>query len=262
MFDDLYQPLPDFQRYLNRIGFADDISSNYETLDALVNAHLRSVPFENLDIFDYHREISLGIPDLFNKIVINKRGGYCFELNGLFMSLLQALGFQCHAIAARVLWNKDYFPPLSHRATIITLENRLCFCDVGFGGPCPGLIYLNEPGIQIINGLPYLFERGEHTTTLFTYINDKKVPLLMFSELPCDPVDFITLNEYFSKNSNSYFRSKRIVNLRTEDGSKSIDGNIFTDRRGEYCEKSILNTDDNIANALDKHFGIYIDIRL
>ncbi len=260
MFDDLYKPLPDVAGYLKRIGFTDDIQNiNVNTLEALTRAHLLAVPFENLDVYDFGRDIQLGIPDLFDKIVIKNRGGYCFELNGLFMSLLQGLGFECSAIAARVLWMSDYLHPISHRATIVTIGGLRYFCDVGFGGPSPGVMCLDEPGYQEIGGKSFLFERMEHSTIMFSLSEGVKVPLLMFYEIPFEPVDFIVMNEYTSKNAGSFFKSKRVVNLRTADGSLSIDSNILRRHRGEYCEETLLNSHDEIIGALEKHFGIHAD---
>jgi N-hydroxyarylamine O-acetyltransferase len=92
MFEELYAPLPDAEQYLQRIRYNGPVRDDRETLDALVRAHLTSVPFEDIDIYDLRLPIALGIPALFDKIVTRHRGGYCFELNGLFMSLLTRLG--------------------------------------------------------------------------------------------------------------------------------------------------------------------------
>lgn len=73
------------ERYLSRIEFNDEVDVNIETLSKLQDHHLRYVPFENLDIFE-GRKINLEIPGLFEKIVINHRGGICYELNGLFVN--------------------------------------------------------------------------------------------------------------------------------------------------------------------------------
>ena len=120
MFEELYAPLPDKSRYLERIGLTEAPAPTLETLDRLILAQLRHVPFENLDVYDADAEVSLAIEDLFDKIVVRRRGGYCFELNALFMSLLKEIGFDCYPVMVRVVWNGGAgvpadFAPRRHR---------------------------------------------------------------------------------------------------------------------------------------------------
>ncbi|MGI5936741.1 MAG: arylamine N-acetyltransferase family protein, partial [Oscillospiraceae bacterium] len=195
MFESLYKPLPDTDKYLARLGLARPIPVNLDSLNTLIYAHLTSIPFENLDIYDLEADISLGIEDIYSKIVEQGRGGYCFELNALFMALLQSLGFECHPLAGRVLWRKDYFPPLGHRITVVTLEGRRYYCDVGFGGPAPcSALCLDDTEKQVSGGGIFLFDRSKGDTILYRESESGFEPLLMFSEKPCDPVDFVIMN--------------------------------------------------------------------
>ena len=83
MYEELYAPLPDRAAYLERIGLRDEpMPLNAETLHKLMYAHLTHVPFENLDVLEKHMTPDLGIEALFDKIVVRRRGGYCFELGG------------------------------------------------------------------------------------------------------------------------------------------------------------------------------------
>ncbi|HHU22348.1 MAG TPA: arylamine N-acetyltransferase [Clostridiales bacterium] len=260
MFEHLYKPLPDTDKYLARLGLMRPIPINLESLNTLIYAHLTTIPFENLDIYDLEADISLGIEDIYNKIVEQGRGGYCFELNGLFMALLQSLGFECHPLAGRVLWLRDYYPPLGHRVTMVEMEGRRYYCDVGFGGPAPcSALCLDDAGEQISGGKTFRFDRSSGDTIL-SYRNWGGVlePLLMFSEKPCNPVDFVLMNEYFSKNNKSSFRSKRIANLLTKDGSISIDGNIFRQYVEGDCIEIVLDTNEQTLKTLSEHFGIRI----
>ena len=95
MDEGLYEPLPSVEAYLARIGIDGAKEPTLAFLDELVYAHQCSVPFEDLDICEKHAEISLDIAALFDKIVTRRRGGYCFEQNALFASLLRALGSRC-----------------------------------------------------------------------------------------------------------------------------------------------------------------------
>ncbi|HYK47600.1 MAG TPA: arylamine N-acetyltransferase, partial [Parafilimonas sp.] len=73
----------DVDRYLRRINYEGTREPNLTLLAALQKQHLLHVPFENLDIH-YKTPIELNVPRIFEKVVHNKRGGFCYELNGLF----------------------------------------------------------------------------------------------------------------------------------------------------------------------------------
>jgi len=134
--------------YLDRIGLtardAESMTSNKETLKAVLSAHVRHVPFENLSIVgDPHSEkegegISLELPDLYEKIVQRERGGFCFEVNGLFNRLLTTLGFEADRCAARVGGDEETLgrPPANHHTNVVHLDRRYVV-DAGTGGPQP-----------------------------------------------------------------------------------------------------------------------------
>lgn len=107
-FEKLYEPIKNTAAYLERIGYKDAPEVSLVCLKKLVLGQLHNIPFEDLDVFHGHKEPSLDTDALFEKIVVNKRGGYCFELNGLFARLLTTLGFACRSHMARVVWN---YPP-------------------------------------------------------------------------------------------------------------------------------------------------------
>ena len=116
----------DLDGYLNRIGYTGPRDVNVETLRGVHRAHLYAVPFENLDVV-LKRPIKLDPASLQQKIVTNRRGGYCFESNALLMYGLQALGFTLTPLAARVLWERTEpaLPPRSHMLMMVDLEEGL-----------------------------------------------------------------------------------------------------------------------------------------
>ena len=95
----LYAPLPDVDAYLERIGFQGEASPDVETLNRLIRCHMENVPFENIDVYYSKQAPSLEIPALWDKMITRRRGGYCFELNGMFGWLLRELGFKTAAMA-------------------------------------------------------------------------------------------------------------------------------------------------------------------
>lgn len=263
LFAPLYAPVPDVGKYLERIGLAATQCTDSETLDALVIAHQRSVPFENLDVFDAGLDISIDIPTLYDKIVTRRRGGYCFELNAAFMGLLKGIGYECHAVAARVLRTLAYCMPLSHRATIVTIGGARYFCDVGFGGPSPQrALLLDETAPQSDGKKDFVFEKSDKGTVMYRLVGESKEPILMFSETPFDPVDFLALNEYQSKNKNSYFKSARMINLVTEAGSTTLTGNVLSINTNSGSTEQTLHTESSLRQAMSTHFGIKVDYPL
>ena len=267
MFDDIYSPLyerlPDSGAYLERIGMPPVANVDKETLDHLVLAHQTSVPFENLDIYDAGRELSLGVRDLYEKIVTRRRGGYCFELNGAFMALLKSLGYECYAVAARVIQNRTGTMPLSHRGAIVTIGGDRYFCDVGFGGPSgQSALALDEPGAQPSGPNTFIIERDERGTVINRLNGSNKEPILLFWETPVDEVDFLALNEYSSKNKNSIFTQWRACNLVTETGSITLNGNVLRIHSSGNTVEKTLNSSDELRAALKEYYGIQVDFPL
>jgi len=263
LFEPLYAPLPDSGRYLERIGMSSFDGPDKATLDRLILCHQRTVPFENLDIYDASADISLGIPALYDKIVLRRRGGYCFELNAVFMSLLANLGYECYAVAVRVVWNFPDVMPISHRAMIVTIDGVRYFCDVGFGGPSPqDALYLDVVGFQTSGANVFMFEKGESGTVMYRMVNGKKERLLLFQETPCDPVDFLAFNEYQSKSKDSMFKKARLINLATETGSITLSGNVLKIHDGGDTSEETLSDEQELKTAMKKHFGLSIDFSL
>ena len=263
LFGHLFTPLPDSKKYLERIGIASVEKADKETLDRLILAHLRSVPFENLDVYDAHADIPLGISDLYDKIVVRRRGGYCFELNAVFMALLESLGYECTSVAVRVVWHADCFMPLSHRGTIVTIDGVRYFADVGFGGPSPqGALMLDNGGEQTFGADVFVVDKSDEGTSISRLVNGARERTLLFFETPVNPVDFLALNEYTSKNKDILFRRERLLNLLTETGVKTIGGNVLKVHSGGDTVEEVLDTEEKFRRALQEHFGVAVDFAL
>jgi len=139
----------DAAAYLQRINYDGPRTPSAETLRQLHLAHLLSVPFENLSIH-WREPIVLSDDALFEKIVRRQRGGFCYELNGVFAALLRSLGFNVTMLSAEVANDKGEFgPPFDHMTLVVTLEDRW-LADVGFGDSFrePLLLDEREPQVQ------------------------------------------------------------------------------------------------------------------
>ncbi|XP_032360117.1 arylamine N-acetyltransferase, pineal gland isozyme NAT-10, partial [Etheostoma spectabile] len=123
--------------YLSRIGFAGPAEPSLEVLRSLHTCHLLSVPFENLTVHSGGR-VQLDLPLLYDKIVNHRRGGFCFENNGLFSWLLSKLGFRVTLLSGQVknTITGRYGPPFDHLVLMVTIDGQRWLCDVGFGVPC------------------------------------------------------------------------------------------------------------------------------
>ncbi|NEN81247.1 arylamine N-acetyltransferase family protein [Paenibacillus elgii] len=127
----------DVSLYLQRIEAAEPVQLTLDGLTQLQKRHVTRIPFENLDILR-GIPIALRTEDLFDKLVNRRRGGVCYELNGLFSELLRRTGFETHMIAATVYRGEgEWGTEGSHATNLVRLEGRLYLVDVGFGGNSP-----------------------------------------------------------------------------------------------------------------------------
>ena len=245
MAPEYFAPLPDLGMALERIGLRrEDLASpSVEDLRVLMDAYALSVPFENLDIYDYKRRIDFCLPNLFEKIVVNRRGGYCYEMNSFFMGILEALGYDCAAVSARILMGGTFITPVAHRTTIVTLGDRRYLCDVGFGGAgAPEGPVSFEDGVQEIAGRSFSIRRQEGDVfgdmALMRHTPEGESVFYLFYTRPHSPLEFIALNQAMYTNPAAMFSLNRIVRLRTPQGSKVIDNRILRQTvNGEVTEE-------------------------
>lgn len=245
--------------YLKRIGMelSDDLRPTSELLRKLHFAHCTTVPYENLDMMK-------GIPTsleedaLFEKIVVNNRGGLCFELNGLFAALLRHLGYGVTEYAARYLRGETSYPMRRHRVLKVQALDGLWLCDVGIGERCQREpIALLEGVVQEQYGESYRLRKD---TFLGWVLEDlhKGVwgDFYSFTEEPQLLVDYIAPNFYCEKHPDSPFNKDEMFALKTADGRITLDGHIFKVFSGNHVEIKEL-TDAEMPGAYAK-FGLKI----
>jgi len=138
----------EIKAYIKRINYKGSLEPTVETLRGLQLAHLQTVPFENLSIHA-KEPILLQEDSLFEKIVMRKRGGFCYELNGLFAALLRELGFEVTMLSAGVAKNDGGFgPDFDHMTLMVSLEERW-LVDVGFGDSFQQPLLIDSRDVQL-----------------------------------------------------------------------------------------------------------------
>ena len=259
MYENLYEQIPDTGLYLKRLAMPASSTQDKAYLDALVYAHQCRVPFENLDVYAYHRPISLGISNLYEKVVVQQRGGYCFELNALFTRFLTDLGFRASSCMCRILRNKDFLPPILHRGVIVEIGSSQYFCDVGYGGPTPPASILVEDGVEAKfgNETYYIDKADDFWWTLSRMTSSgEREKVIQFYTMPQDNVNFITMNFYCSQSPDSVFTQKLFLNIRTEDGINSVLGDLFTRTRNGVSEKRTVENREEMRAIMHDCFGL------
>jgi N-hydroxyarylamine O-acetyltransferase len=246
----------DVAAYLERIGYHGPLSPTAETLRRLHVAHLCSVPFENLSIH-WGEPIQLDDEALFEKIVTRRRGGFCYELNGLFAALLRSLGFEVAMLSAGVgRAGGEFSPDYDHMALLVTLEDRW-LADVGFGDSFREPLRLDERGEQMEGDLAYRVEEtGDGRLILFRREEGGPwKPQYRFGPEPHVYADYADMCHFHQTSPDSHFTQNRICSLATPDGRVTLSGmKLITTRGGERREREL--DEKEYAEVLRESFGL------
>lgn len=234
----------DVGQYLSRIGAERPAELTAASLQKLVRAHLEQVPFEVLELTEEKTQPSMEPQGLYEKIVVRKRGGYCFELNKLFYLLLRELGYTCYCVGVRCIIGRTEPVAISHRGIIVEFPGEKWYCDVGFGGNGPkGILNLLDSEIQTICYERFRVQQEEgQYVVVYLDSGDRSVRMLKFRDEAYLDVDFNMLNGYYSVHPKSPFRAKRILYRCLDDGWISFVGTTYTVfRKGQYTTEEITD---------------------
>ncbi len=248
----------DIQKYLERIHYHGSLEPTLQTVRALHEAHLLTVPFENLDIH-LGREILLDEVSLWTKIVEHNRGGFCYELNGLFVLLLRALGFQVDMLSAAVANSAGGFgPEFAHLTLMVYLEEEW-LADVGFGESFRQPLRIQAALPQPQDGSNYRLER-EGVYWIYQEWDSAWKPAYRFTFQPHELSDFAAMCHYQQTSPESHFTQKRVCSLAKRSGRITLsDQCLITTIDGERTER--LLTDEEYQTVLAEQFGIILPPR-
>ena len=248
----------DVARYLERIQYDGRLTPTMEILNTLQRQHVLHIPFENLDIH-YKTPINLDINHIFEKVVGRKRGGFCYELNGLFFELLMSIGFNVKMVSARVFNNEQQTisAEFDHLAIIATIASMDYLVDVGFGEFAlqPLKIELeknqNDPRgafrIEKYDGTYYKVSKLTGDQWIIEYIFSLK-------ERQLD--EFKEMCQYHQTSPQSHFTQNKLCSLATENGRITLTTDKIKIKEGDTITERALKSEEDFLSALEEYFNI------
>jgi N-hydroxyarylamine O-acetyltransferase len=240
--------------YLRRIAVAPPVTADAATVRRLHRAHQIAVPFENLSIH-LSEPISLEENDLVDKIVQRRRGGFCYELNGLFALLLEALGARVTRVAARVYSDSGFSPPFDHLALVVHTADGSgpWLADVGFGRHSDYPLLLDSRAGQDDPAGEFLLADAPDGD--LDVLRDGR-PQYRIELRERALADFVPTCWWQQTSPQSHFTADTICSRLTEDGRVSISGRTLIQTSGTTRTERQLDGDDALLAAYRDHFGI------
>lgn len=249
----------DIAAYLERVGLAEIPAPNEDGLRELHTAQFFTIPFENFDI-QLGRGVNLEPAHLFAKLVGSRRGGYCFELNGLMLMVLRSLGFTARPLLARV--HLEAQPSgRTHQLTLVELAGRPWLLDVGFGAdglrcPLPLATDRTEEG----PGWAFrLREKEPWGVMMQSRVDGFWKDSYSFDLSHVTPADIAVGNHFTSTASTVHFVNHRLASLPLAEGRVSLrDETLTRVSAGEKTTKQMA-TGPGYLTELAETFGIVLD---
>ena len=245
------------ENYLDRLRFDRVDSPSLSSLARLQSAHMEQIPFENLNI-PLGIPIEIDNPSLYQKIVSRKRGGFCYELNGLFSWLLEQLGFSVACLSARVynLDKETFGAEFDHMTLLIELD-RQYLVDVGFGDGFSRPIPIPEEGEEVSGKyrLQALSERPGHYLLERKY-RDGWVPEYRFSTHTQPRGAYQARCHYHQTSNQSSFTQRLVCTRATAQGRLTLTGNSLTNTSAGEKQKVPIPTPQAFLAELESKFRI------
>jgi N-hydroxyarylamine O-acetyltransferase len=234
-------PPLDVDAYFERIGYAGPHSASVDTLAAIHLCHPQAIPFENLNPL-LRWPVRLDVQSLQQKLVRDKRGGYCYEHNLLLSHVLRRLGFRVRELAARVLWNvpEGIVRPRSHMLLMIDLDDRPYIADVGFGGlTLTGPLRLEADRVQSTPHEPFRLLKSDDAFLMQAKCGESWRSLYLFDLQEQMLSDYEVVSWYLCNNPSSHFVTGLVAARPDRECRYALRGNEFavhhmtgeTDRR-------------------------------
>jgi len=247
--------------YLQRLGFAAPPAPTLETLAELQLRHTSTFVFENLSPLA-GLPVPLDLPSIQHKVLQAGRGGYCYELNNLYMTLLQHLGYQVRGITGRVVMNtpQDVWAARTHRLTLVTLNGLRYITDVGFGGMVPTApLMLDTEQEQATPHEPYRITREDESYTLQAKVAGEWRAMYVFDLQRQGDIDYEIGNWYVSTHPQSPFLQRLMV-ARTGEGVRRTlnNGSYALHHLGSPSERREISDVQELIELLRSEFSLQV----
>ncbi len=242
--------------YLDRIGFKRSVEPTADVLRHLHRTHLFSVPFENLDI-PLGRSIVLNLRSLYEKVVVHGRGGFCYELNGLFGSLLREVGFEVDVLSGRVFSDGEFGPEFDHMLLFLAADGPM-IADVGFGDSFVEPVRLGRE-VRDIDGRAYRVTENTDGWVLERLVETSWVPQYAFTLEPRELCDFEEMCHFQQTSPDSVFRRKSICSMATPTGRITLSNDRLIITHGGHRHEQEIEDVERYRSLLGEHYGIRLD---
>jgi N-hydroxyarylamine O-acetyltransferase len=254
-----HMPTVDLDAYFRRIAYAGKREPSLDVLQTIVLQHTQTIPFENLNPW-LRWPVYLDRASLLHKLVHSGRGGYCYEQNGLFNHVAQALGFIVTPLAARVVWNRpaDAPAPRSHMLLCITINAQPYLVDVGFGGMTPtGVLRLETDGAQATPHEPFRLLQMGKGFLMQAEVRGEWLPLYRFDLQEQEPADYDVANWYTSHHPQSTFVTGLSMARPAPDCRYALRNTELTiHHRNGQTEKHTLTSVDALRTTFEETFRV------
>ncbi|WPP51022.1 arylamine N-acetyltransferase family protein [Catalinimonas niigatensis] len=237
------------EAYLKRLNYKGATSASPDTLYKLHRAHVTSVPFENLDIH-YKQWIELDSEKFYTKVVEQRRGGFCYELNGLLYEALQELGFQVYFISCSVYIQplQKFGPYFAHVAIVVEDGKDQWLVDVGFGSSFPEPLKMEFGVIQKQDGVTYTLRKMNDTEISLDRSFDEGgtfEPMYKFTLVPRQLEDFQEMCAFHQTSEASPLYQKKLCSVATPNGRITLTSNhLIITKDGQRNEVEIKDEQD------------------
>ena len=248
----------DKNEYLRRIGIEkNDVAPTLENLKLLQRQHLLNVPFENLDIH-WKRPINLDTKKFDEKIIGEKRGGFCYELNGLFFELLGEIGFQSKKISVKVSReNGEFSPEFSHLAILTSIDGKEYLVDVGFGDfTAEPLEFVLETEQNDKTGTFTIKKFDESYFEVLKKDGEDWKSEYIFTTSKRDLPEFSEMCHFQQTSPESHFTRRKVCSILTENGRKTLTDAKFIETKNGQKNETDVNSDEEFNQILEREFNI------
>lgn len=244
------------QDYFKRIGLSSDVKADIAGVTEMMRCQLFTVPFENLDV-QAGKVVSLVPEEIVEKILHRNRGGYCYEINGLFAMALEALGIPYQFVAARPM----FYPvkrPKTHMAIVLKVDGAEWLCDLGFGSyGIRAPMRLDLTGVEVRQDFDtfLLGKSNEREFLLQALVDGEWANQYAFDLSPQDWIDFVPANYLNSTHPDAVFVQKLLVVLHDPAGRTILFGDMLKTIRNGTVEKQTI-APEVCASILADRFGL------